>query len=213
MLLVRVLLFSILPGIQSYLQYYIHIQTELQQSWASPTAAPVVNKRRITRGPRFGTPPQLLSFKEAVVVTRTSRVRRYPTSVEERQNVFQMTFSRQVVRPLISLTLSISLATSGTKKKREGIYLYLSSTSVFLSPCRKTSCSHYPRALLSISPIHHFFSPSCACHDPRFLHVTWKHTRQNEARKEPNAAAACYSSWFSAINWREAILKSSRGPT
>lgn len=194
----------------------IHIQTELQQSWASPTAAPVVNKRRITRGPRFGTPPQLLSFKEAVVVTRTSRVRRYPTSVEERQNVFQMTFSRQVVRPLISLTLSISLATSGTKKKKRR-HLSLS----VLNFCLSFSLSENILLSLPTCTSLHFTHPSflltfVRLSWPTFLKhksVTWKHTRQNEARKEPNAAAACYSSWSSAINWREAILKSSRGPT
>lgn len=79
----------------------------------------------------------------------------YTTFVEEGQNVFQMTFSWQVDHPLISLTLSICLATSRTKEE-----VNLSSTSVFLFclPVRKHPAPISQEPLLYI--IHLSFLPN-----------------------------------------------------
>lgn len=115
------------------------------------------------------------------------------------KTVFQMTFSWQVVCPLISHTLSICPATSEMK---EEVYLYLSSTSVFLSsslPVKKTSCSYYPSASslfhpFIISPWPHAVVNPPVCFSPAWptflkwdsvlLSVTWKHISQNRARRE-----------------------------
>lgn len=86
-------------------------------------------------------------------------LRCYTTSVKERPNGFQMTLSWQVVRPLISLALSICLATSRTEEEV--------SASVFLfspSVCPKNILLPLAKRLFFfISPIHHVFPAPCAC--------------------------------------------------
>ena len=89
------------------------------------------------------------------------------------QNVFQMTFSWQVVCPLISLAFSICLATSETK---DVVNLYLSPASVFvlLSIClSETSGTDYPCVSSSFYPVETFF---CQLHLLSVFHEDDRHS-------------------------------------
>lgn len=180
-------------------QIHIHVATNriYRVEWFNPLPpqhlCPI--KRGLPGGPRLGTPPKLLSFKEAGVVAGMlfipiqgrimvghiathdsglfffllppfSFLVLYPTCAVERQNVLQMTSSWQFVRPPIRLDPRPS------------------STSV----PQKTSCSYY--RLIFISPIHHFSSAAVAAFSRNVTHiqesggwhVAWK-TQQAQMRK------------------------------
>lgn len=165
-------------------------------------------------------------------------VRRYATSVEERpKNAFQMTFSWQVVRPLISLALFYSSGHIGDR----GNALSLSVLAFCLSLSLRPPVRKHP-ALVSPMPLFLLFRPSIISYHlyvvfssplfPPFFFLffylynplfksrmacrwgfSWKHTSRELSWKRGNTAGARYSGWISSINWRDPILKSWRDPT
>lgn len=164
-------------------------------------------------------------------------VRRYATSVEERpKNAFQMTFSWQVVRPLISLALFYSSGHIGDRgnalslsvlafclslsvRPSESILLSLAPCLFFFyfaHPLFPTTCMWF--SVLLFSPLFFFFF--FYLYNPLFKSrmacrwgFSWKHTSRELSWKRGNTAGARYSGWFSSINWRDPILKSWRDPT